>query len=140
MSILFPPFDVPLRIKGLKNFRQILEVSDITLLSENLTFPDSIVMELYDNCLLHIIHINENQEISFIAIQESSICEAFYTFFRSLNTTEYSLSQDEQRIIISREIRKLEGSVSQNRFTPPRPSENLIFWHNFSPFLSFVYH
>ena len=140
LSILFPPFDIPLRLKGLKNFRQFLDIADITLLSENLTFPDSIVLELYDNCLLHIIHINEKQEISFIAIQESSICEAFYSFFRSLNTTEYSLANEEQRLIISNEIRKLETAVSKNHSTPPRLSESLIFWHNFSPFLSFVYH
>ena len=33
LSILFPPFDVPLRIKGLKNFRQLLDTANITLLS-----------------------------------------------------------------------------------------------------------
>ena len=75
-------------------------------------------MELYDNCLLHIIHINEKQDISFIAIQESSICEAFYSFFRSLNTTEYSIAKEDQKVIISKEIRKLENEFSKNRFTP----------------------
>lgn len=62
--------------------------------------------------------LNEKHEISFIAIQESSICEAFYSFFHSLNTTDYSLAKEEQRLIISNEIRKLETAVSQNRFAP----------------------
>ena len=119
LSVLFPPFDSEMRLRGLKYFFDNLESSNISILSENFIFPNSIVIELYDHQLLHIIHVSRNKEISFISIRESSICEAFEEFFRSLNNSEYYCEKDDQKKSLLKMIHSLERNV-KNRITPPQ--------------------
>ena len=123
LSVLFPPFDPEMRLQGLKNFASNLETTDISILSENFVYPNSIVMELYNHRILHIIHVGENLEISFIAIRESSICEAFETFFQSLNASEYHYEKEIQDHLIHKTIRELERN-SKNSFFPHTLPDN----------------
>ena len=112
-----------MRLQGLKNFASNLETTDISILSENFVYPNSIVMELYNHRILHIIHVGENLEISFIAIRESSICEAFETFFQSLNASEYHYEKEIQDHLIHKTIRELERN-SKNSFFPHTLPDN----------------
>ena len=123
LSVLFPPFDPEMRLQGLKNFASNLETTDISILSENFVYPNSIVMELYNHRILHIIHVGENLEISFIAIRESSICEAFETFFQSLNASEYHYVKVIQDHLFHKTIRELERN-SKNSFFPHTLPDN----------------
>ena len=75
-------------------------------------------VELYDHQLLNIIHVGNDRKISFIAIDESSICEAFESFFRSLNASEYYCGTETQEQMISKVIRLLKENI-RNSFFPP---------------------
>lgn len=123
LSVLFPPFDPEKRIDGLKHFADSLKSTDISVLSERFLFPNSIVMELYDHQLLNIIHVGNDRKISFIAIDESSICEAFESFFHSLNASEYYCGTETQEQMISKEIRLLKENT-RNSFPPPTHTVN----------------
>lgn len=119
LSILFPSFDSEMRVNGLKNLCNTLSAKDISFLTDNFIFPDSVVLELYDHHLLHIIHVGKDGRLSFIAIHENSICEAFKSFFLSLPGSEYDYGKEKQKSFLQESICGIEALSRNHPDTPP---------------------
>lgn len=54
------------------------------MLNSTFSYPDSLYIELRNNHSLFLINLADKANISFIIIQESSICNAFSEFFQLL--------------------------------------------------------
>lgn len=65
------------------------------MLKPDFKIPTYFNIELHNNHCLHLFSLKEDFQFSFIKIEESSICEAFYDFFDSLSSSELSYSKEE---------------------------------------------
>lgn len=119
-SILFPPFDLNDRVCALKHYIDHYESSEKHLLNHRFTFPASLYIELRDRHVLHFIHLNDKNDISFVTIQESSICDAFAEFFEILAESEYVFPDDQFRVMLHKQLAKLEHqNISDSPVLPP---------------------
>ncbi len=117
-SVLFPPFSQSDRLCALKHYLDTYEDSEKHLLNHRFTFPSSLYIELRDRRILHLIHITAKNDISFVTIQESSICDAFAEFFELLAESEYVFSDEQFKAILHKLLNKVE-KVSDSPVLPP---------------------
>ena len=78
------------------------------MLNSNFSYPDSLYIELRNNHSLFLINLADKTNISFIIIQESSICNAFSEFFQLLADSEYITPENQTRTLIQKYIRQLK--------------------------------
>ena len=90
------------------------------MLNSTFSYPDSLYIELRNNHSLYLINLADKANISFIIIQESSICNAFSEFFQLLADSEYITPENQTRTLIQKYIRQLKqltfGITPQNFF------------------------
>ena len=78
------------------------------MLNSNFSYPDSLYIELRNNHSLFLINLADKTNISFIIIQESSICNAFSEFFQLLADSEYITPENQTRTLIQKYIQQLK--------------------------------
>ena len=78
------------------------------MLNSTFSYPDSLYIELRNNHSLFLINLADKANISFIIIQESSICNAFSEFFHLLADSEYITPENQTRTLIQKYIRQLK--------------------------------
>lgn len=119
-SVLFPPFNQQDRLYSLKHYIDTYEDSEKHLLNHRFTFPASLYIELRDRRILHLIHITAKNDISFVTIQESSICDAFAEFFELLAESEYVFSDEQFKTILHKLLNKAEKASDSPVLPPPQ--------------------
>lgn len=75
-----PQFSPEERITSLKYFLEHFSNEKDHMLNSTFSYPDSLYIELRNNHSLFLINLADKANISFIIIQESSICNAFSEF------------------------------------------------------------
>lgn len=109
IGTFFPPLTVEERIKALKYFQSAPTFHNNRMIKEScsISFPKHLYFELLGTTSLQIIRIENLEIMDFITIEESSICEAFYHFFQTLQSSKYVYSAEETYSFISQCIDKL---------------------------------
>lgn len=120
-SVLFPPFNQAERLCSLDHYINTYESSEKHLLNHHFIFPASLYIELRDRRILHLIHITAKNDISFVTIQESSICDAFADFFETLAESEYVFSDSQFKSILCKELSKIEHQKASGSSVLPPP-------------------
>lgn len=69
------------------------------ILKPEFKLPTYLNIELHDIHTLTIFIIKENFQFSFIQINESSLCNAFYSFFEYLASSDFVYTKKEEDII-----------------------------------------
>lgn len=85
-----PPAD---RIQSLKYYQKHYNPDTSKMLDSHFNYPDTLYTEFRNHNSLYLINLADKDNISFIIIQESSICHAFTEFFRLLKDSEYIVSE-----------------------------------------------
>ncbi len=111
-SIIIPQFSPKERLLSLKYFSEHFLNEHHQMLNSNFSYPDSLFIELRNNHSLFLINLADKTNISFIIIQESSICNAFSEFFQSLSDSEYITPEKQTRTLIQKYIEQLEQLTS----------------------------
>lgn len=107
-SIVIPQFSPEERITSLKYFLEHFSNEKDHMLNSTFSYPDSLYIELRNNHSLFLINLADKANISFIIIQESSICNAFSEFFQLLADSEYITPENQTRTLIQKYIRQLK--------------------------------
>lgn len=108
--VIFPAFNEAERVSSLKHYLAHYENSEKKLLNQRFVFPDSFYIELRDKRTLHFIRTVDKDNITFITIQESSICDAFEEFFEILgNSSEYVFSDKDLLSLLKDELDHLNS-------------------------------
>lgn len=108
VGVLFPTMDKKQRLESLQNFTNNNEFYNHRMLkSEFISFPKNLYFELQGTKLLQIIRLKSLKDIDFITIVESSICEAFYEFFKSLKTSKYIYEEEQEQTYLKEKISQL---------------------------------
>lgn len=111
-SIVIPEFSPEERVSSLKYFLEHFSNENQHMLNSNFSYPDSLYIELRNQHSLFLINLADKANISFIIIQESSICNAFSEFFQSLADSEYITQENQTRSLIHKYIRQLKQLTS----------------------------
>ena len=111
-SIVIPQFSPEERLASLKYFLEHFSKEKDHMLNSNFSYPDSLYIELRNNHSLFLINLADKTNISFIIIQESSICNAFSEFFQLLADSEYITPENQTRTLIQKYIRQLKQLTS----------------------------
>lgn len=107
-SIVMPQFSPEERITSLKYFLEHFSNEKDHMLNSTFSYPDSLYIELRNNHSLFLINLADKANISFIIIQESSICDAFSEFFQLLADSEYITPENQTRTLIQKYIQQLK--------------------------------
>ena len=107
-SIVMPQFSPEERITSLKYFLEHFSNEKDHMLNSTFSYPDSLYIELRNNHSLFLINLADKANISFIIIQESSICNAFSEFFQLLADSEYITPENQTRTLIQKYIQQLK--------------------------------
>ena len=124
-SIVIPNFSPKERLTSLKYFLEHFSNESHQMLNSNFSYPDSLFIELRNNHSLFLINLADKTNISFIIIQESSICNAFSEFFRSLTDSEFITPENQTRTLIQKYIEQLKQLTSG--VTPPLEIFKFLF-------------
>lgn len=118
MGTFFSPFTIEECILGLTNSLKHHPFHPQRFFVDELHFPPNTSIEIYGRKQLNFMQIDDSLNVSLFIITESSICEAFYDFASSLETSEYILSEEISSQIIKQHLTDLKIATSQ--------SENLL--------------
>lgn len=69
------------------------------ILKPEFTLPTYLNIELHDYQALTIFTLKENFQFSFIQLNESSLCSAFYSFFEYLADSDFVYTEQEESTI-----------------------------------------
>lgn len=94
-------FSVKERKSMMQNYFKHKKEGNFTpyILKPKFKIPTYLNIELHDFDSLTIFSIKENFQFSFIQINESSLCNAFYSFFEYLADSDFIYTENESRKI-----------------------------------------
>lgn len=110
--MIFPPLEENERLEALQYFSDTYENSIKHMLNDDFVFPQSLYLELRDNCALHFIHLGDKEHVFFISITENSICNAFLEFFQILEKSEYLYPEEELKSLLSETINTFKNALN----------------------------
>jgi len=113
-QMIFPPLEENERLEALQYFSDTYENSIKHMLNDDFVFPQSLYLELRDNCALHFIHLGDKEHVSFISITENSICNAFLEFFQILEKSEYLYPEEELKSLLSETINTFKNALNMH--------------------------
>lgn len=126
VGAFFPPFDISDRIRALKHYINNTDFELHVMLKDTaFSLPKNLFFELHDTQVLKVGRIENLKVIDFMIINESSICEAFYLFLKSLSSSSYIYTPEETKTYFSKKISELE--LSEKTLLPPPPEKNIHF-------------
>lgn len=94
-------FSVHERKSMMQNYFHHKKAGDFTahILKPEFRLPTYLNIELHDTHALTIFSLKENFQFSFIQINESSLCNAFYSFFEYLAHSDFVYDENESETI-----------------------------------------
>lgn len=107
-NIVIPEIPPEDRIQSLKHYLKHYNSDTSQMLNSHFSYPNTLYTEFRNHNSLYLINLADKENISFIIIQESSICHAFTEFFQLLTNSEYIVPEEDTLDIFQKNINILE--------------------------------
>lgn len=107
IGAFLPPFLSAQRRQLLQNLLDRPALHHRYMLSDDIVLPAHMNFEIYESKQINMIKIDDNLNISFFVITESSICDAFWEFASSFFGSDEMLSEENTNQYIKKKLEQI---------------------------------